>query len=249
MRPMENPRLLTPIAIALVLSTFIAAVTVVFLRTRDTRSIEVTGSAKRRIVSDLIEWTASVQGHGSGRVASAQELKASIEKTRAYLVAQGVTADEIRVGPASVDEMFEQRVEGHGEERVERSVSTGWRGLQQITVRSTDVNKIERVSREVTSLIEQGLDLSSERPSYFYTRLADLKIEMLAEASKDARTRAEQMVAAAGGGSIGKLTNADMGVINVNPANSTETNWQGNNDTTTLEKDILAIVHITFELR
>ena len=57
------------------------------------------------------------------------------------------------------------------------------------------------------------------------------------------------MVAAAGGGSIGKLTSADMGVINVNPANSTATNWQGNNDTTTLEKDILTIVHITFELR
>ena len=249
MRVLANPRLLTPIAMALVLSTLIVAVTVVFLRTRDTRSIEVTGSAKRRIVSDLIEWTASVQANASDRVAAAQQLRASIEKTRAYLVAQGVTADELRVGSASVDELFEQRVEGHGEDRVERSVSTGWRGMQQITVRSVDVTKIERVSREVTSLLEQGLALSSEQPTYFYTRLADLKIEMLAEASKDARTRAEQMVAAAGGGSIGKLTSADMGVINVNPANSTATNWQGNNDTTTLEKDILTIVHITFELR
>lgn len=247
--PLDHPRLLTPIAIALVASTLIGAGTVVFLRTRDTRSIEVTGSAKRRIVSDLIEWTAILQANAGNRVASAQDLKASIEKTRAYLIAQGVTADEMRVGSASVDELFEQRVEGHGEDRVERSVSTGWQGRQSITVRSPDVTKIERVSREVTSLLEQGLALSSEQPTYFYTRLADLKVEMLAEASKDARTRAEQMVGAAGGGSIGKLTNADMGVINVNPANSTNTNWQGNNDTTTLEKDILTIVHITFELR
>ena len=36
--------------------------------------------------------------------------------------------------------------------------------------------------------------------------------------------------------------------INVNPANSTDTNWQGNNDTTSLDKDILTIVHITFAL-
>ena len=79
MRVLENPRLLTPIAIALVLSTLIGAVTVVFLRTRDTRSIEVTGSAKRRIVSDLIEWTASVQANASDRVAAAQQLRASIE--------------------------------------------------------------------------------------------------------------------------------------------------------------------------
>ncbi len=39
-----------------------------------------------------------------------------------------------------------------------------------------------------------------------------------------------------------------MGVINVNPANSTETSWEGNNDTTSLEKDIITIVHVTFEL-
>lgn len=249
MRALENPKLLTPIALALVVSTFIAAVTVVFLRTRDVRSIEVTGSAKRRIVSDLIEWEATVQAHAADRIAAVTQLKAGVDKTRAYLLGAGVTADEIRVGSASVDEQFEQRVEGSGDDRVERSVPTGFRAHQNITIRSTDVTKIERVSREVTSLLEQGLDLSSERPAYFYTRLADLKIEMLAEASRDARTRAEQMVAAAGGEGIGKLTAADMGVINVNSANSTETSWQGNNDTSSLEKDILAIVHITFELR
>ena len=39
-----------------------------------------------------------------------------------------------------------------------------------------------------------------------------------------------------------------MGVINVNPANSTETSWEGNNDTTSLDKDIITIVYVTFEL-
>jgi hypothetical protein len=40
-----------------------------------------------------------------------------------------------------------------------------------------------------------------------------------------------------------------MGVINVNPANSTSTSWEGHNDTSTLEKDILTIIHATFALR
>jgi hypothetical protein len=127
-------------------------------------------------------------------------------------------------------------------------VSAGWRSTQSITIRSGDVARVERVSREVTTMLEQGVELSSLPPSYFYTKLADLKIEMLAEASRDARTRADQILAAAGGGRIGRLLRADMGVINVNPANSTETSWQGNNDTTSLEKDILTIVHVTFEL-
>lgn len=39
-----------------------------------------------------------------------------------------------------------------------------------------------------------------------------------------------------------------MGVINVNPANSTATSWEGNNDKSSYEKDIITIVHLTFEL-
>jgi hypothetical protein len=39
-----------------------------------------------------------------------------------------------------------------------------------------------------------------------------------------------------------------MGVININPPNSRETSWQGNNDTSSLQKDIITIVHATFEL-
>jgi hypothetical protein len=95
----------------------------------------------------------------------------------------------------------------------------------------------------------QGVTVSSSAPAYFYTRLGELKIQMLAEASKDARTRADNIVKSAGGATIGKLRGADMGVINVNPANSTSTSWEGNNDTTTYEKDIITIVHITYELK
>jgi len=72
---------------------------------------------------------------------------------------------------------------------------------------------------------------------------------MLAEAARDARTRAENMVRSAGGGSLARLGDADMGIINVNPANSTATSAQGNNDTSSLEEDIITIVHVTYELR
>ncbi|MDP2342159.1 MAG: SIMPL domain-containing protein [Deltaproteobacteria bacterium] len=243
-----GPRLLTPFALALVTSTFISATAFVFVKTRDTRSIDVTGSAKRRITSDLIEWTAELKTENVDRVAAVRLLKDHVDKTKKYLVAKGITEAELRVSSTTAAEQFDSRVEGHGEDRIERTVSTGWRTVQTITIRSPDVNKIEKVSREVTDLLEQGVELTSFSPEYHYTRLADLKIEMLAEASKDARTRADQMVAAAGGAAIGKLLRADMGVINVNPANSTNTSWQGNNDTTSLDKDILTIVHITFAL-
>ena len=90
--------------------------------------------------------------------------------------------------------------------------------------------------------------VSSDAPRYFYTRLGELKVEMLAEAGKDARARADNIIKSAGGASIGKLLKTDMGIININPANSTQTSEEGNNDTASLDKDIITIVHAEFEL-
>jgi hypothetical protein len=212
------------------------------------RSIEVTGSAKKRIVSDLIEWSASIETEDPDRTAAYRALASNVDATMKYLVEQGVKKEEIRVSSAHVSELVETVYEGSGYDRVTKQVHKGYRTQQHISVRSTDVARVERVSREVTQLLEQGVSIESAAP-YYYTRLGELKIEMLAEASKDARTRAESMVRSAGGAGLGKLRVADMGVINVNPANSTETSWEGNNDTSSLEKDIITIVHVTFELK
>jgi uncharacterized protein len=58
------------------------------------------------------------------------------------------------------------------------------------------------------------------------------------------------MIESAGGDAeLGDLVNVDMGVINVNPANSTSATWQGNNDTTSLEKDIITIVHVKYRIK
>jgi hypothetical protein len=117
-----------------------------------------------------------------------------------------------------------------------------------IFVRSADVTRVEKASREVTSLLEEGVSITSSAPEYFYTRLSELEVEMLAAAGKDARARADNILKNTGGANVGKLIDADMGIININPANSTETSHEGNNDRTSLEKDIITIVHAHFEL-
>jgi hypothetical protein len=140
-------------------------------------------------------------------------------------------------------------VEGKGEERIERQELVGYVARQAITVRSNDVQRIERMSRQVTDLLEKDIAVMSGAPAYYFTKLGELKIEMLSEASKDARTRAENMLRSAGGASLSRLKDADMGVININPANSSATSWEGNNDTSSLEKDIIAIVHVSYALK
>jgi hypothetical protein len=235
--------------IAVVVATFLAAGAWERVKTRPAdRTIQVTGSAKKRIVSDQIEWSADLATEDADRTAAYRALAGHMKKVQEYLVAQGVKPEEIRVTSAEVGERWETEYQGVGEERIQHRVFRGYRTSQGVTVRSGDVDRVERISREVTGLLEQGVPISSRAPSYYYTKIGELKIEMLAEAARDARNRAENMLDKAGGGKLGRLRGADMGVININPANSTETSWEGNNDTSSLEKDILTIVHVTYEV-
>ena len=247
----RNSRFLAAVAIAVavVTATYIGASRWEHVRNKPKeRSLKVTGSAKKRILSDLAEWSATITVDNPDRTAAYRSVHEQMQKTIAFLATKGFK-DDVRPSSVEVRELSETETVGTGEQRIERKVFKGYRVTQAVTVRSTDVPKVERISREVTDLLDQGVSIESSAPAYYYTKLGDLKIEMLASASKDARTRAENIVKSAGGATVGKLMGADMGVINVNPANSTETSWEGNNDTSTLEKDIITIVHITYELK
>ncbi len=251
-------RFLGPVAIAaaLVFSTAIAADKWFQVRYRpEKHNIRITGSAKKRIVSDLIQWQAAVEGRGDDRAAAYKISKEGREKAVAFLTAQGIKAEEIIPQSASSEEIFEKVTEDKvlpgttAAVRSETKVSKGFRSREVVAVRSTDVSRVEKASREITSLLEQGVTVNSESPDYFYTKLGDLKVEMLAAAAKDARTRAENILQSAGNAAIGKLVTADMGIININPANETATSNEGNNDTSSLEKDIITIVHAEFEVK
>lgn len=83
---------------------------------------------------------------------------------------------------------------------------------------------------------------------YLYTRLAALRVEMLAEATQDARRRAEVMAHSVGS-AIGPIRAARMGVFQITPRHSTEVSGEGIYDTTSVEKNITAVVSVTFALR
>jgi uncharacterized protein len=234
--------------VALLAATWVAASTWERVKTKPKEhSIQVTGSATRRITSDLIEWSASIEVQNPDRSAAYRQLHEHVAQTVAYLEKVGITKESIGVSSVTVQQVQELEVVGTGEERIERMVIKGYLLQQQINVSSPDVETVAQASREVTALLENGISISSGMPEYHYTKLGDLKIEMLAEAAKDARARAENIIEAAGG-ELGELVGADMGVININPPNSRSSSWDGNNDTSTVEKDIITVVHATFEL-
>ena len=243
------------LAVAMVWSTWIVADTVYSIKVKpEKRTIRVTGSAKKRITSDLIEWSGTLEARAPDRTAAYKTLRQQTDRTIEFLKAQGIKPEEIQPQSATFEEVVEVVEEfkvlpGVKEPmRIEKKIPKGFLTTQEILVRSTDVRRIEKASREVTQLLEEGVSITSHAPEYFYTRLGELKVEQLAAAGKDARARADNILKNTGGASVGKLVGADMGIININPANSTETSHEGNNDRTSLEKDIITIVHAKFEL-
>lgn len=264
-KPVEAPALrrwpdLRPLGLiafsgAIVWATSITASTYKSIKVKpEHRTIKVTGSAKKRIVSDLIEWDASLEAHAADRIEAYKLLRDEREKAVAFLKAQGIKDADIQPQSSSVQAEYDTKVEmkmfpGAKEPtRLETQTFKGYVTREVIVVRSTDVARVEKASREITSLLEQGVSITSGAPSYYYTRLGELKIEMLAAAGRDARARVDNILREAGGGSIKRLKKADMGIININPANSTKTSEEGNNDITSFEKDIITIVHAEFDL-
>ena len=119
---------------------------------------------------------------------------------------------------------------------------------QLVEVRSEDVSRITQVSREVTELIDQGVQLNSGTPEYLYRKLDELKLEMLAKATENAKQRAENM-AKATGNKIGAIRAARMGVFQITPSTSTDVSDMGINDTSSLDKKVTAVVTASFAIQ
>lgn len=203
-------------------------------------TITVTGSARKRIKSDLVVWSAAVT-YQAPRLADAyRSLSENIPKVKRYLIGKGVPEDQITISSISTTTL--KRLDENGQETSE---ITGYSLRQQLEIRSSEVEKIARIAREATELINQDILVESGSPQYFYTQLGDLKIEMLGEASKDAKTRAER-IAASTGSTIGTVRSARMGVLQITAADSTEVSDMGISDTSSIDKDITAVINISF---
>ena len=98
---------------------------------------------------------------------------------------------------------------------------TGYRLSQRFTVESSEVEKVETISREISSLIAQGVSIEAYAPDYYYTKLDDVKMGLIETASADARMRAEK-IARNAGTKIGRVASARMGVFQITGANSNE---------------------------
>lgn len=182
-------------------------------------TITVTGLAEKNFVSDQIVWTGNYSRKMMDLKSAYALLKEDEGKIRMYLKNKGLTDAEMVFSAVSINKDFDEQYDASG--RRTGSTFTGYNLRQSVTVDSKNIEKVEKISREVTELIESGIEFNSSSPSYFYTKLSELKIDLLAKASADAQQRAETIAKNANSG-LGKIKKATMGVFQITGQNSDE---------------------------
>tara|TARA_R100000935_G_C2817278_1_gene157912 strand:+ start:93 stop:818 length:726 start_codon:yes stop_codon:yes gene_type:complete len=186
--------------------------------------ISVTGSGSENFTSDLIVWEGQFVSVFPILKQAYENLNRDKETVRNYLMEKGIPSENIVFNSVQTNEQRDNQYENGN---YVGSTFKAYELIQSVKIESTNVELIESVSREITELLNKGVQFNSTPPRYYYTKIANLKIEMISKATEDARVRAEK-IAENSGGSLGDLNNASMGVFQITGQNSGEDySWGG----------------------
>lgn len=228
------------LALGMIITGSIVSKTYFKVKSAD-NTINVTGSAQKVIDSDSAQWSANfnrtvpVDQLKDGSVQIKKDLDAVVD----YLTKNGIKKDQVTINPVTVFANYESTSYGSTGKVISFNVS------QQIVVQSSDVQNLTTIAQNSTSLLSQGIIFSSQPVEYYYSKLDDLKIEMLGAATDNSKQRA-QAIAEKSGATLGGLKAASMGVFQITPLNSTDVSDYGVFDTTAIKKRITAVVRTTF---
>ncbi len=240
---MKNNHLILPsivLGLSAILSVLILSGTFRKIKSTD-QTINVTGSAKKLIISDL----AVLRGNLNAEAATAKEAYQKLQQQKptliAYLAKNGFAEKDIDF--KTTNSYANYYYNNNGMQTGVRSYTIS----QMIEIQSNNVEKIKSLSIDITSLVESGVEFNVNPPEYYYTKISDIKIDIQAEAAKDAMIRGKR-IAEATGRTLGALKSARMGVLQITPENSNVTSDYGINDVSSIRKEITAVVNANFEI-
>lgn len=196
--------------------------------------IKVTGMAEKQITSDLIVWNITVSGKASTKSAAYTEFNRSNRMIRQYLRENNIADSAISANSVSIEKQTKSLYDTQAERYFE--VDDGYLVSQDITITSRNLPIVERVYQKISVLYGRDVNFSSSDPLYYYTKLDDLKMQLLNEASIDAYKRAET-IAEGCNASVGSLQSSTMGVFQIVGLDSSEDySWGGTFNTSDKEK-------------
>lgn len=182
------------------------------------QNINVTGNALKDFEADFVKWRATFSRNDFDLKSASDQLKNDQTVVRNFLVSQGIKTNEIVFEAVNIIKDIKYGTDING-----NSISqfNGYILSQDVTIESKDLDKIEKASRDISTLISQGIELNSSNPNFYYSKLEDLKLELITQASENAKQRAEN-IALKSGGKLGELKKADLGIFQITGKNDNE---------------------------
>ena len=205
------------VCLSVIICIIIFSVSIITLKTAQNDYIVVTGSATKSFASDLIVWKGTFSKKAATSKEAFEKLRKDTAAVKNYLIKNGVNEEKIVFSSIALNENYEHEYNQDG--RIIKTIFTGYTLTQMVTIESTEVNKIEKISRDITELIDLGVELFSMPPEYYYTKLDELKLDLIAKSAENTRMRAETIVKESGA-KISKLRSANLGVFQITPENS-----------------------------
>ena len=225
--------------VCLIISAVIASYTFYLVRTPED-TLSVTGSVKEKVTSDLAKWTSNFSRTvpAEDLILGYDQMKADQDKVLEFFLDNGFEEGDVIISPVFMEQLYMYDPNAP-KENVLRQI---------VTIQASDVDKITYMAKNTQKLIDVGVIFSTQSLEYYYTKLPELRISLIPDAINDAKLRA-QKIAEGSGKKIGAIKSANLGVVQVLPVNSTEVSDWGTYDTSTIEKEIMIPVNVTFTLK
>lgn len=231
------------ISIGAVFSTYVLSNAIVKFQKLQNQTIRVTGSASQNVISDKASWSIQIRNISPTLKDGYAKLNKDTIITTDFLKSYGIKDKNIEISSINSYENYKRLPNGNSTNEIE-----SYNVYRYINVKSDDINKLTEISKKVDELINKDINLSSDNVQYFVSNLDDIKIKMVGEASKNAKERAKSIINGTNG-EIGVMTGAKMGVFQIVPVDSTDVNDYGINDTSSIEKKVVATVSATFTVK
>lgn len=219
--------------IALIICTVIMSSTFIKVKGMGNK-ITVTGAAYKPIISDFASWKGYFEVTSLNLASAYTKLEQNLAKVKTFMTAQGFGEGSYKISGVDINRQYDR--DGVPKDYVLR---------QHIELELDDVARISRIAQESSILIREGVEFSSYNPSYIYSKLDDVKLEMIKAATENAKLRAEQL-ARTTGKKVGAPTSARVGVFQIRPRHSQEVSSYGISDVSSIDKEIACTVHISF---
>lgn len=230
------------IAVSIVVSSFVG------YKQNASGGISATGSATFDFSSDLIVWRGSFSAYGQSTKEAYELIKKDAATVEAYLISNSVPKENFTFSSVNISTEYRQIYNDYG--NYIGSEIAGYSLSQRLTIQSSDVDNIEAISRGITELIGAGVNFYSEAPEYYYTKLGELKLELINAAAADAKARIDTM-AEQSGGKVGDLLSADLGTFQITAQNSADDPYLagGAFNTWSREKTIFVSVSLHYAIK